>query len=167
MVTQLDLGLEPEGWLHLSPEAGGRLSEGVDERQGPGRQQHQGSLALAPVQHLVLCLVEAWICNSSAPPVSPPGQHAGPPVITKESAAESELRVALVQGPGIPSLLGMLFWNSAVSTLRIRLGWLAGKRRVMWGEVPIILATPTEAVLDQPPQLPSSWHASINMLHQV
>ena len=36
MVTQLDLGLEPEGWLHLPPEAGGRLSEGVDERQGPG-----------------------------------------------------------------------------------------------------------------------------------
>ena len=48
-----------------------------------------------------------------------------------------------------------------------KLGWLAGKRRVMWGEVPIILATPTEAVLDQPPLLPSSWHASINMLHQV
>ena len=108
MVTQLDLGLEPEGWLHLSPEAGGSLSEGVDERQGPGRQRHQGSLALAPVQHLVLCLVEAWVCNSSAPPVSPPGQHAGPPVITKESAAESELRVALVQGPGIPPLLGIL-----------------------------------------------------------
>lgn len=36
MVTQLDLGLEPGGWLHLSPEADGRLSEGVDEGQGPG-----------------------------------------------------------------------------------------------------------------------------------
>ena len=70
-------------------------------------------MALVPAQHLVLCLVEAWVCNSSAPPVRPPGQRAGLPVITKESAAGSELRVASVQGPGIPSLLG-IFSHGAV-----------------------------------------------------
>ena len=48
----------------------------------------------------------AWVCNSSAPPISPPLTDTwGPSVITKESTAKGEPRLVSVQGPGVPSLL--------------------------------------------------------------
>lgn len=110
MVTQLELGLEARVWLYLSPEPGGRqLWEGwvrLEPPPWPRISWKLGSGSCPASGSVGLCRgPESWIWNSSTPPVSPPlAGSQGPLVITKGSAAKSELSVAPVQGPSIPSL---------------------------------------------------------------
>lgn len=112
-------GTRTRRWLHLSPETSGRLMGWVRPKSptkglGRGTALEDGSVTEAGLWLLPsirFCPAvpgpEARVWNSSAPPVSPPlASTRGPSVIAKESVAESELRMASLQGPGLPSLLG-------------------------------------------------------------